>query len=171
MGTRNLTIVKTDNKTKVAQYGQWDGYPTGQGKTIADFIRKHLSNPQKIAEFKEKVKKLKVFKEDKKFINDRDRIYGDEKNKDFVSLRKANKLNELYPALDRNHGASILYMILDDTVKSVVLQEDFKNDTLFCEYYYTIDLDDKTVSMNGGEKHSFKTWIKPKFMELLEETD
>ncbi len=40
MGTRNLTLVKDkEGKTKVAQYGQWDGYPEGQGTTILNFIR------------------------------------------------------------------------------------------------------------------------------------
>ena len=27
MGTRNLTVVYLDGQYKVAQYGQWDGYP------------------------------------------------------------------------------------------------------------------------------------------------
>ena len=39
MGTRNLTIVKSKGKVKVAQYCQWDGYPTGQGETISNFLR------------------------------------------------------------------------------------------------------------------------------------
>jgi hypothetical protein len=39
MGTRNATIVIKDNKTKVAQYGQWDGYPSGQGVTALNFLR------------------------------------------------------------------------------------------------------------------------------------
>lgn len=38
MGTRNLTCVVKNNKYVVAQYGQWDGYPTGQGQTIVEFI-------------------------------------------------------------------------------------------------------------------------------------
>ena len=31
MGTRNLTIVYYDGDYRVAQYGQWDGYPEGAG--------------------------------------------------------------------------------------------------------------------------------------------
>ena len=32
MGTRNLTkVIDSNGVTKVAQYGQWDGYPSGQG--------------------------------------------------------------------------------------------------------------------------------------------
>ena len=31
MGTRNLTMVIQDQQTRIAQYGQWDGFPDGQG--------------------------------------------------------------------------------------------------------------------------------------------
>lgn len=34
MGTRNLTAVYLDGQYKVAQYGQWDGYPEGRGGLI-----------------------------------------------------------------------------------------------------------------------------------------
>ena len=39
MGTRNLTGVYLDGQYKVAQYGQWDGYPEGQGITVLTFLR------------------------------------------------------------------------------------------------------------------------------------
>lgn len=39
MGTRNLTAVYLDGQYKVAQYGQWDGYPEGQGITALTFLR------------------------------------------------------------------------------------------------------------------------------------
>ena len=40
MGTRNITRVKSGGQLKVCQYGQWDGYPTGAGLDIMDFIRR-----------------------------------------------------------------------------------------------------------------------------------
>lgn len=39
MGTRNLTMMVIDGKFRIAQYGQWDGYPEGQGITILKFMR------------------------------------------------------------------------------------------------------------------------------------
>jgi len=38
MGTRNLTVVISGGKRVVAQYGQWDGYPSGQGATALNFL-------------------------------------------------------------------------------------------------------------------------------------
>ena len=40
MGTRHVTAVFLNGEPRVAQYGQWDGYPSGQGVTILDFLRK-----------------------------------------------------------------------------------------------------------------------------------
>ena len=39
MGTRHLICVVKDNEYKLAQYGQWDGYPEGQGVNILRFLR------------------------------------------------------------------------------------------------------------------------------------
>ena len=39
MGTRNITRVISNGDLKVCQYCQWDGYPTGAGQDIIDFIR------------------------------------------------------------------------------------------------------------------------------------
>ena len=55
MGTRNATIVIKDNKTKVAQYGQWDGYPSGQGLTALNFLRQ-----ANLSQFGTEVDKLKI---------------------------------------------------------------------------------------------------------------
>lgn len=39
MGTRNLSLCKKNGQIKIAQYGQWDGYPSGQGATILKFCK------------------------------------------------------------------------------------------------------------------------------------
>lgn len=39
MGTRHLICVQHNNEYKVAKYGQWDGYPSGQGAGILEFLK------------------------------------------------------------------------------------------------------------------------------------
>ncbi|MBD0542281.1 hypothetical protein HPJ54_05685, partial [Acinetobacter baumannii] len=39
MGTRHLICVQHNNEYKVAKYGQWDGYPSGQGVGILEFLK------------------------------------------------------------------------------------------------------------------------------------
>jgi hypothetical protein len=48
MGTRNSTLIQVDGEYKVAQYCQWDGYPSGQGVGILESLRN--SNLQKLRE-------------------------------------------------------------------------------------------------------------------------
>ena len=45
MGTRNLTCVMYNGEYRVAQYCQWDGYPSGQGAIALNF----LSDKEKLA--------------------------------------------------------------------------------------------------------------------------
>ena len=39
MGTRHLICAVSDNKYRIAQYGQWDGYPGGQGLAVLTFLK------------------------------------------------------------------------------------------------------------------------------------
>jgi len=66
MGTRNLTVVIYKGKPCIAQYGQWDGYPQGQGYTILDFLL-----TADLSVFKDKIEKYVSFideKKDKKYL-------------------------------------------------------------------------------------------------------
>lgn len=164
MGTRNLTIVKLDGKTKVAQYGQWDGYPTGQGNTIAEFLR-----TVDLPKFKKQVKKLGVYTKQKIDKALKDAGWNGEDT--FINMDISNAKNKAHPALNRDHGAGILQLIHDGIVTQVQLAEDFKDDSLYCEYYYEIDLDNETVSVNGGKKYTFKQWSRKGLMEKLESQD
>ena len=122
MGTRNLTIVIREGKTKVAQYGQWDGYPEGQGKTILKFLKKC---------------DLNTFRERLKYLS-------------FLSQNGITKLwnefeikgnNSIYPELNRNTGAKILQLIYDGKATKLWNRSNFLKDSLWCEWVYVIDLD------------------------------
>ena len=42
MGTRHLICVVKNGEYKVAQYGQWDGQPSGQGADILNFLKNEM---------------------------------------------------------------------------------------------------------------------------------
>lgn len=158
MGTRNSTIVKLNDEIRVAQYGQWNGYPTGQGQTIAEFL-KTVDLPK----FKKQVKDLMEWTED-----ELKKVYKDADADGFITLREGEKIDKEYPELCRDHGAGILELIHNGIVKKVNLDKGFKNDNVWCEYYYEINLDNETVSMNGGKKYTFKQWTRKNLMDKLE---
>lgn len=154
MGTRNSTIVKSKGITKVAQYGQWDGYPTGVGQTIADFLK-----TVNLEDFKKKVDALGVWTNE-----ERNALVAG--NEQYLIGASSNWAKEC-PELDRDTAAGILELINNGSVTKVLLDEEFKNDTLFCEYWYELDLDAETVTMNG-EVFTFAQWTKDGFMGELE---
>ena len=166
MGTRNSTMVKLDGNLKVAQYGQWDGYPTGQGETIANFLRKIMQNKTNLEVFKTRLNNLKEvdLEEQKAFLKE----IGAEDG--WLNMEQSAKHNKRFPGLNRDHGAGILELIYNGEVTEIHLEPDFKEDTLFCEYWYEINLDDETVTMNG-KKYSFEEWTQDGFMEKLEKEE
>ena len=147
MGTRNLTVVKNlEGTTKIAQYGQWDGYPSYTGIQALEFLRNEGWQALLHA-------KLDLVQ----FVGDEevDKLYNasksstDWENKDF--------LNE-FPGLHRDTGVGILAVVANATAPiKTVDNSDFRNDTLFCEGVYEIDFstnkfittyDDKTVAFD-----------------------
>ncbi len=146
MGTRNLTVVKnTAGETKIAQYGQWDGYPSYSGVKALDFLRDEI--------LREGLKQRLTLVE---FITDEecDTIY---KSYDNTDWENKDFLNE-FPGLHRDTGVDILLAVASatETLKTID-NSDFRNDTLFCEGVYEVDFstnqfistyDDKTVAFD-----------------------
>lgn len=143
MGTRNLTIVKHNGEYKVAQYGQWDGYPSGQGAIALEFAHK-LTAVNTLMEFTRKVDAVRVASAE--YMNDIDRRV---KSGELEDWRKS------YPELSRDTCAKILDMILERPA-GLILQDDinFAADSLFCEWAYVIDLDEKTFEAYVGFNQS-----------------
>ena len=163
MGTRNLTIVRSKKKDKVIQYGQWDGYPEGQGRAISEFLRVADLN-----QFKKQVDSLKTYS--KRAIKQAYKDAG-HTGEDWVLMDIAKKVYAAHPALCRDHGAGILEFIYNGDVKKVALAPEWNGKTVdegsWVEYYYLIDLDNETIQMNGGRKYSFKQWSKKDFIDKL----
>lgn len=136
MGTRHLVAVVMDDQFKVAQYGQWDGYPSGQGETVRAFLSQEGFD---LARFREKLSNAY-------FITD-------EEGKAFdAELKRTGKdLSELYPSLSRDAGAGILQMIYDSEDRVPLTDSSsFAADSLFCEWGYVIDLDKNMLEIYQG---------------------
>jgi hypothetical protein len=150
MGTRGLTMVVSKGKTKVAQYGQWDHYPSGQGATALKFLHN--------VDFKEFAKKLKVCK----FVNKTKQKEIDRFLKSigcengWLNGTQGELYNKEYPYFTRDHGANILNLIneSEDDVIWLHDQTEFAADSLFCEWAYVIDLDNRTFEVYRGFNQS-----------------
>lgn len=137
-------------KTRVAQYGQWDGYPGGQGATIIKFIN-HLLLSGLIPQFKVQILKCKF--RGKKENKERDEFMKSIGVKDgWMTGEQAAAYRAAYPLASRDLGAGILEAILNSTEKTIWLDNEsaFVADSLFCEYAYVIDLDKGNLEVYKG---------------------
>jgi hypothetical protein len=132
VGTRNLTVVIKNNEPVVAQYGQWDGYPEGQGITALNAIRNNLN------EIIANLPLCKFKTEDELQMLTKPYVNED----GMMSLDSSNLLEQEIPSISRNTGANILNIIANATSEIPLWNDyDFKNDELFCEGYYELNLD------------------------------
>lgn len=101
MGTRHLICIFADGEYHLAQYGQWDGYPSGQGATIVDF----LLNRYDPEAFKENVLSTEEVTEE-----EFEQLYvaaGAAPGATTVSRDVAKAFSAANPALSRDTGAKV----------------------------------------------------------------
>ena len=145
MGTRNLTAVYMDGEYKVAQYGQWDGYPEGQGIICLHFLRDKLNEKC----FKDNLIKLRFTKDEEQKALAKEfgaRDDGTIRIDDYEKFRRA------YPELHRDTGAKILEMIQEGRARILNNDINFAADGLFCEWAWVIDFDKRTFEAYQGFK-------------------
>jgi hypothetical protein len=134
MGTRHLTkVIDSTGRTRVAQYGQWDGYPDYTGAKILNFI----SQFKVLDQIETNLKKVH-------FITDEEVEQ---------LLQGVEDINSVYPSLSRDTGCDILQVIVYSTGYTLPLVDssDFESDTLFCEGVYTLNYQTRTfISTYGG---------------------
>src|SRR3990172_10311927 len=115
MGTRHSTMVISKKEVKIAQYGQWDGHCESAGVNILKFLR-----GANLKEFKNKVDKLKEYKE-----SEVKKIWKDTGADDsgWVGLDVSKKVSGSNPELSRDTGSDILTFILKGKVTKVQLDK------------------------------------------------
>lgn len=152
MGTRNLVIVYHKGEYRIVQYGQWDGYPSGQGLVILKWL-KEPGNIEKLRSVLD--------------AGDSHIYEWDPKN--------STAEEEMHPSLSRDTGARILALALKATEENpmpVELAFGFIADYIFCEWIWVVDLDKNVFEGYGGfcnyegeerEKHRFHPIIEESY--------
>ena len=117
MGTRHYQVVIDKNgKSKIKQYGQWDGYPNGQGLDILKYLKSG-----DLIKYQENLSKIPLI------------------TKEQIEMVNADvNWPKNYPYLSRDCGSDIHQMIEDGTVPFV--RHTGKTEAnKWCEGFYTID--------------------------------
>lgn len=162
MGTRNLTLVKNRRGAiKVAQYGQWDGYPEGQGAVILDFIRSKQNRDM----LEEVLNRVSFFSDAApKSVKDWVEQYN---NKAPVWSNQEDRRTEtdkyfFTKLISRDIGGEILENLVHIDLKAlpvefdnvIYLQDssDFIDDDISCEWAYCVNYETEKLEVYKGGK-------------------
>lgn len=147
MGTRHLIAVIKDGDYKIAQYGQWDGYPSGQGVEVLAFLRDN-----DLEDFSQKLELCQFGTEE-----DIEKAYEAfiTKHANGMSGMNLAQANEFAKSkfwyLGRDTGSNILQFVMS-ALDPILLKDsrDFVKDSLFCEWAYIIDMDRRVLEVYKG---------------------
>lgn len=143
MGTRGLTkVIDKNGITKVAQYGQWDHYPEGQGVSILGIL---TVDRYAVEELELALDKCRFVEQD-----EQQRIY-DNYNATYPETTHLKKFSSMLPSFSRDTCGDILNVVRwSATTVPLIDESDFENDDLFCEGVYTVDYQtNKFISKYG----------------------
>lgn len=144
MGTRGLTVVIKDGRHRIAQYGQWDHYPEGQGATALNFLR-----GGGLTKLEANLDKLEWLS-DEHYSKATDHIT---EGREWITFDQSAEIDKIFPFISRNHGAEILSRVANHEGDGPIYLRDeieFVNDSLFNEGTYVIDLDARVFEIYEG---------------------
>ena len=146
MGTRHLIAAKVDGEYKLAQYGQWDGYPEGQGVAVLDFLVNKMDRDAFLAA----LRNCHFVDWQKDVAPELVRFGADPDDHYSIRLDDYHRFTAAHPEWSRDTGAKIL-----DEIQSrggCGLKNDlyFAADSLFCEWAYVLDFDAGTFEVYEG---------------------
>ena len=155
-------MVISKGETKVAQYGQWDGYPSGQGVDILEFLKVLVNDKKEKKQLLEEHKKSGWARDNaKQFLSLKNlSIENFKESLDSISFFTEEEINILNentsksfedrPYLSRDVASGVLWEIAKGNVDKLISYQDFAGDSLFCEWAYVIDLDKETFEVYKG---------------------
>ncbi|HHP8013048.1 hypothetical protein [Acinetobacter baumannii] len=145
MGTRHLICVQHNNEYKVAKYGQWDGYPSGQGAGILEFLKGSFNK----ALFIQKLDN--IFEPTDEQVKAWYKEAGNTRDDGYVDFEVSKRFSAKYPSFSRDAGSDILG-IIQNSESPIPIQKylEFAAESLFCEWAYVIDLDKNTFEVYQG---------------------
>ena len=148
MGTRHMVGVVLDGEFRVAQYGQWDGYPSGQGATVLSFLRER----ENVEALRANVAGVRfATEEDKEAMQARwTELGADDSGWVTMDQSKAFYTDPRFAPLSRDVGADVLAMVAAGDVEFLTDSSYFAKDSLFCEWAYVVDLDNDVLECYKG---------------------
>ena len=149
MGTRSLKmVINQEGEKKVAQYGQWDGYPSCVGVGVLEFIK----NKDLFEKFKTNLPKVRFL--DAKGI-DKDFVDSYDKNSPEWSNEPDNRTEEqkrwFSTYISRDLAEEVLTNIANSIDAEILLidREDTAKVGGWVEYSYVINLKENTFGVYG----------------------
>ncbi|XWW97081.1 hypothetical protein V2A60_005062 [Cordyceps javanica] len=170
MGTRHLIVVVLNGRWYIAQYGQWDGYPSVVGMHLVRL----LSSPELVHDLRAglphtyepdetELQRLWEDAQEPRQILDHEPTLNAPGNElqysEFSLFRKdplahyTPELLDMLPSLHRDTSAAILVLAARATAERrlpVRLEPEFANEGLFCEWAYVVDLDSDVLEVYEG---------------------
>lgn len=147
MGTRSIICIVKDGAYKLAKYCQWDGYPTGVGAGIANYLRQEGFLDQ----LKEKCDLLYDMTDEEERAAWRSIGVDIVASGGSVRLDDYSRFTARYPQISRDKSYEILALIVTASKPIGVRNDlDFAANSLFCEWGYVIDFDKEIFEIYRG---------------------
>ena len=168
MGTRNLTmVIDQQGEKKVAQYGQWDGYPSGVGLGVLSFLK----DKDLFDKFKSNLSKVRFLDEkgvDKEFIEDYDKNAPKWSNEPDNRTEEQKRWFGTY--CTRDLAEEVLTNIANSTDDEILLldREETATGDGWVQYSYVINLKENSLGVYG---HVDQEPLKVYQLDALPEDD